>query len=136
LGTDDDGILLWLNDRSAAATGYARDFLLNYNDPTASIDGKPVTSAGLYQLYAGAAAARLIGVDQSDPRVPDVIGIAQYGVVYTGKKSAKVGASAYRHYRRIQLLRQLHQPLRLQAVIVHRGHADDSGAKINDVPGP
>ena len=86
LGTDDDGILLWLNDRSAAATGYARDFLLNYNDPTASIDGKPVTSAGLYQLYAGAAAARLIGVDQSDPRVPDVIGIAQYGVVYTGNR--------------------------------------------------
>jgi arylsulfatase A-like enzyme len=87
LGTDDDGILLWLNDRSAAATGYARDFLLNYNDPTASIDGKPVTSAGLYQVYAGAAAARLIGVDQSDPRVPDVIGIAQYGVVYTGHPS-------------------------------------------------
>jgi arylsulfatase A-like enzyme len=60
LGTDDDGMILWLND------------------------GKPVTSAGLYQVYAGAAAARLIGVDPSDPRVPDVIGIAKYGVVYTG----------------------------------------------------
>ena len=85
-GVDDDGMILWLNDRSDAATDYARQFLLNYNDSTASIDGKPVTSAGLLQVYTGAAAARLIGVDQSDPRVPDVIGIAQYGVVYTGKK--------------------------------------------------
>jgi hypothetical protein len=85
-GTDDDGMLLWLNDRSKTATDFARDFLLNYNDPKGmiSVDGKPVTSAGLLQVYTGDAAARLIGVDQSDPRVPDVIGIAQYGVVYTG----------------------------------------------------
>jgi hypothetical protein len=85
-GTDDDGMLLWLNDRSKTATDFARDFLLKYSDSTASVDGKPVTSAGLYQVYTGAAAARLFGVDQSDPRVPDVVGIAQYGVVYTGKK--------------------------------------------------
>ena len=85
-GTDDDGMLLWLNDRSQAATDFARQFLLNYNDPSASVDNKPVTSAGLWQVYTGAAAARLIGVDPRDPRVPDVIGIAQYGVVYTGKK--------------------------------------------------
>jgi hypothetical protein len=87
LGVDDDGMILWLNDRSDAATGFAGQFLMNYSDSSASIDGKPVTSAGLYQVYAGAAAARLIGVDQSDPRVPDVIGIAQYGVVYTSNKS-------------------------------------------------
>jgi hypothetical protein len=87
LGTDDDGLLLWFNDRSKAATDFARDFLMNYNDPTASIDGKPVTSAGLSQVYTGAAAAALIGVPQIDPRVPDVIGIAQYGVVYTGHPS-------------------------------------------------
>ena len=86
-GTDDDGLILWLNDRSATATEYARNFLLNYSDPTASVDGKPVISAGLSQVYTGAAAAQLIGVAQSDPRVPDVIGIAQYGVVYTGKKA-------------------------------------------------
>jgi Type I phosphodiesterase / nucleotide pyrophosphatase len=83
LGVDDDGMLLWLNDRSDTATDFASKFLQNYNDSSASIDGKPVTSAGLYQVYAGAAAAALIGVDQSDPRVPDVIGISQYGVVYT-----------------------------------------------------
>jgi hypothetical protein len=51
------------------------------------VDNKPVTSAGLTQVYTGAAAARLIGVPQNDPRVPDVIGIAQYGVVYTGHKA-------------------------------------------------
>src|SRR5262249_46201598 len=86
-GVDDDGMLLWLNDRSDAATDYSRQFLLNYSDPSASVDGKPVSSAGLTQVYTGAAAARLIGVAQSDPRVPDVIGIAQYGVVYTGHKA-------------------------------------------------
>jgi arylsulfatase A-like enzyme len=87
LRVDDDGMLLWLNDRSAAASDFATQFLLTYNDPRASVDGKPVMSAGLSQVYAGATAARLIGVDLSDPRVPDVIGIAQYGVVYTGHKA-------------------------------------------------
>lgn len=86
-GTDDDGMLLWLNDRSAPATDYARQFLLNYHDPSASVDGKPVISAGLAQVYAGTAGAQLMGVAPSDPRVPDVIGIAQYGVVYTGHKA-------------------------------------------------
>jgi hypothetical protein len=86
-GVDDDGMLLWLNDRSPAATEFARQFLVNFNDSTASVDGKPVTSAGLWQVYTGKAAAQLIGVKESDPRVPDVIGIAQYGVVYTGHKA-------------------------------------------------
>lgn len=86
-GTDDDGMLLWLNDRTETATEYARQFLLNYHDSTASVDGKSVTSAGLSQVYTGAAAAQLIGVDPSNPRVPDVIGIAQYGVVYTSHKA-------------------------------------------------
>jgi hypothetical protein len=86
-GVDDDGMLLWLNDRSSSATDYARNFLQNYNDSSASVDGKPVTSAGLSRIYTGTAAAGVIGVDVNDPRVPDVIGIAQYGVVYTGKKA-------------------------------------------------
>jgi hypothetical protein len=86
-GVDDDGMLLWLNDRSDAATEFARQFIVNYSDSTASVDGKPVTSAGLWQVYTGDAAAQLIGVKGSDPRVPDVIGIAQYGVVYTSHKA-------------------------------------------------
>jgi hypothetical protein len=84
---DDDGMILWLNDRSDTATDYARQFLVNYSDSTASVDHKPVKSAGLWQVYTGKAAAQLIGVSESDPRVPDVIGIAQYGVVYTGGTS-------------------------------------------------
>jgi hypothetical protein len=82
-GTDDDGMLLWLNDRSTTATVFAGNFLAKYNNPKASVDGKPVTSAGLSQIYTGQAAAQFIGVLQTDPRVPDVIGVAQYGVVYT-----------------------------------------------------
>lgn len=95
-GVNDDGIILWLNDRSAAATDYARQFLLNYSDSSASVDGKPVTSAGLSQVYTGAAAARLIGVPQSDPRVPQVIGISQYGVVYTSHQ-AKIAEHGGNH---------------------------------------
>ena len=83
---DDDGVLMWLSDRSDAAAAYARKFLSNYSDASASVDGKAVSSAGLNQIYTGADAARLIGVPRTDPRVPDVIGIAQYGVVYTGHK--------------------------------------------------
>jgi hypothetical protein len=86
-GVDDDNMLLWLNDRSNTATTYAKDFLTNYHDATASVDGKPVKSAGVVQIYTGVAAAQFIGIDQSDPRVPDVIGIAQYGVVYTSHKA-------------------------------------------------
>jgi len=85
-GVDDDGVLLWLNDRSAPATDFARNFLMHYDNPAASVDAKPVTSAGLSQIYVGEAAARLIGVEERDARVPDVIGISQYGVVYTGHK--------------------------------------------------
>jgi arylsulfatase A-like enzyme len=82
-GVNDDGMVLWLNDKSTTATDFAKQFLIDYHDPTASVDGKPVKSAGLWQVYTGVAAAQLIGVSESDPRVPDVIGIAQYGVVYT-----------------------------------------------------
>jgi len=79
-------MLLWLNDRSDTATEFASSFLLNYTNGAASVDGKPVTSAGLSQVYVGDAAARLFNVRESDPRVPDVLGIAQYGVVYTSHK--------------------------------------------------
>jgi len=92
---DDDGMLMWLNDRSGAA--FAKNFLLNYNGNGSGSDGqakstdingnpKPYTSAGLGTIYAGQAAADLIGVSVNDARVPDLIGIAQYGTVFTGKQ--------------------------------------------------
>ena len=38
-------------------------------------------------MYAGAASAAYFGVPNSDPRHPDIFGIVQHGVVYTGGQS-------------------------------------------------
>ncbi|MET8246358.1 alkaline phosphatase family protein [Streptomyces sp. NPDC005202] len=86
---DDDAMLLWLTDRSRAATDFAKAYLLAQSGTGNGIDGKakPFTASGLKTLYAGAAAARCFHVRPGDARVPDLFGIAQYGVVYTGGKS-------------------------------------------------
>jgi len=85
---NDDGMLIWLNDRSSTAQSFAKDFLLNHSGTGNDINGnpKPYTSSGLAQIYAGPDAATFIGLPFTDPRVPDIIGISQYGVVYTGGK--------------------------------------------------
>jgi Type I phosphodiesterase / nucleotide pyrophosphatase len=85
---DDDGMLMWLNDRSHEATEFAKDFLLGHSGTGNDIEGnpKPYTSSGLAKVFAGRAAARYFDVPDGDPRVPDVFGISQYGVVYTGKQ--------------------------------------------------
>jgi hypothetical protein len=85
---DDDGVLMWLSDRSDAATGFAASFPAHFSGTGNDVSGapKPYTSAGLAHIYAGRAAADLIGVPVGDPRVPDLVGIAQQGVVYTGGK--------------------------------------------------
>ncbi len=85
---NDDGMLIWLNDRSPAATSFAKAFLLSHSGVGNDIDGapKPYTSSGLAHVYAGADAATFFGVPVGDSRVPDVLGISQYGVVYTGKQ--------------------------------------------------
>ena len=87
--TDDDGMLLWLSDRSPAATGFVRNYLLSHSAAGNDINGKAITvpTSGVKQVYAGADAARLVGVPYLDPRVPDIIGIAEHGVVYTGGQS-------------------------------------------------
>jgi hypothetical protein len=83
---DDDGMLIWLNDRSDAATTFAKTFLLGHTGVGNDINGnpKPYTASGLAQVFAGPAAANYFHVPVGDPRVPDVFGISQYGVVYTG----------------------------------------------------
>lgn len=92
---NDDGMLLWLSDRSAEAEAFAKQFLLDYHgDGTGTdgrakatdIDGKPkaYTQAGNDKIYAGKDAAAFMGVPFSDARVPDLIGVAQVGTVYTG----------------------------------------------------
>ncbi|MCQ4079843.1 alkaline phosphatase family protein [Streptomyces sp. RB6PN25] len=86
---DDDGMLLWLNDRTAAATAFAKQYLLAQSGQGNDINGNPkaFTNSGLSKVYAGADAAHYFGVKPGDPRVPDLFGIAKYGVVYTGGKS-------------------------------------------------
>jgi len=95
--TDDDAMLLWLTDRSQAAADFAKNYLLAHNGVGNDINGnpKPYTASGLTTVYAGSAAANFIGVSHSDPRVPDLIGIVQHGVVYTGgkKKIAEHGGN-------------------------------------------
>jgi hypothetical protein len=84
---DDDGMLIWLNDRSDTATSFAKQFLLGHDGTGNDINGAPkaYTASGLTQVFAGADAANYFKVPAGDPRVPDVFGISQYGVVYTGK---------------------------------------------------
>ncbi len=84
--TDDDGILWWLSDRSPAALGYVRDYLQSHSVTGNKIDGRPrsLAASGLTKIYTGLGAARYFHVAPSDPRHPDVVGVAQQGVVYTG----------------------------------------------------
>ncbi|MEZ0065836.1 putative AlkP superfamily pyrophosphatase or phosphodiesterase [Streptacidiphilus sp. MAP12-20] len=83
---DDDGMLLWLNDRSQAAADFAKNYLLAQSGTGTDVNkaAKPFTHGGLSKVYAGAEAAQYFGVKKGDAAVPDVFGIAQYGVVYTG----------------------------------------------------
>ena len=102
--SDDDGLLVWLSDRSQQAADFASAFVTGYSGNGTGSDGKAkatnaagaakaYTSAGLTTVYAGQAAAAFIGVPHSDSRVPDLIGIAQHGTVFTGgtKKIAEHG---------------------------------------------
>lgn len=106
-GINDDGMLLWLSDRSEAAMSFVKSFLWGYtplktggsdaNGNFVNLDGT-VPHSGLRRIYAGAAAADFIGVPVSDDRVPDVIGIAAIGTVYSSptkiKKIAEHGGDA------------------------------------------
>jgi hypothetical protein len=87
--TDDDGMLLWLSDRSQTAANFVKHYLLTHSAAGNNISDQPITvsSSGLKKVYAGAQSAALYGVPVSDPRHPDVTGIAQHGVVYTGGTS-------------------------------------------------
>ncbi|WP_330335948.1 alkaline phosphatase family protein [Streptomyces sp. NBC_00557] len=94
---DDDGMLLWLNDRSKEATSFAKKYLLAQSGQGNDINGnaKAFTNSGLAKVYAGKDAAAYFGVKPGDARVPDLFGIAKYGVVYTGgrKKIAEHGGA-------------------------------------------
>jgi hypothetical protein len=67
--------------------GYNGDGTGNDGKATATdVNGQPkaYTQGGNDKIYAGKEAADCIGIAFDDPRVPDLIGIAQEGTVYTG----------------------------------------------------
>jgi hypothetical protein len=96
---DDDGMLMWLSDHRAAALKFVTKYLLTHSAPAnLATDPKGVFSAtvqksGLTTVYTGGAADALVGAPNGDAHAPDLIGIAQHGVVYTGnvKKIAEHG---------------------------------------------
>ncbi|MEN2741744.1 alkaline phosphatase family protein [Microbacterium sp. X-17] len=97
--TDDDIMQLWLNDHSQAADDFAKQYLATHTAAGNTITKAPVTvqASGLTTIYAGAGVAKYFGTASTDPRIPDVLGIAQTGVVYTGgtsKIAEHGGASA------------------------------------------
>ena len=94
--TDDDAMLLWLDHGALAANHLtvqeAADFvksrLLAGNGTGNDITGAPraYTRSGLRTVYAGTAAADFLHVAHGDARVPDILGVAQVGTVFTGGK--------------------------------------------------
>ena len=99
---DDDAVLFWLSNRSAAAQSFAKSYLLDHTAPANTIkDPKGVYSttvahSGLTSVVTGTKADALFGAPANDPHAPDLVGIAQHGVVYTGgvKKIAEHGGAA------------------------------------------
>jgi arylsulfatase A-like enzyme len=88
---DDDAMYVWLADRSDAALRFARNFLLHYSQPASAgvatdYAGNPTgfRASGLRAVRFGPA---FFGVPKADARVPDLVGIVQHGVVYTGGTS-------------------------------------------------
>lgn len=80
LSVDDDGMLLWLNDHSDAATGFVKNYPLTHSGTDNDINGnpRPYTQSGLASVLAGRDAAAYLGVAPSDARVPDIVGISRY----------------------------------------------------------
>jgi hypothetical protein len=85
-GTDDDAWQSYLSNASQQAADFVKDYLWSHTATGVAYDGSARTLAhsGLAEIYAGRAAARYFGVPASDPRHPDVWGVVQVGVVYTG----------------------------------------------------
>jgi hypothetical protein len=87
-GTDDDAVMWWLSDRSPEAARFARHYLWTHTATgnTATGGSRTLAHSGLERVFAGRAAAGYFGVPASEPNHPDVWGIVQVGVVYTGGK--------------------------------------------------
>ncbi len=87
----------YLHSRPAAE--FAKDYLAGHSATGNGASGasKDVASSGLSKIYAGSAVAGYTGAAADDARYPDILGIAQTGVVFTGgtsKIAEHGGASA------------------------------------------
>ncbi len=85
-GTDDDAWQSYLSNTSQEAANFVKEYLWNHTATGVAYDGSTRTLAhsGLTEIFAGKEAAKYFGVPRSDPRHPDVWGVVQVGVIYTG----------------------------------------------------
>jgi hypothetical protein len=85
---DDDAMLIWLRDRSARVTSFAKNFLRGHTGSATTSTGtpSPTPPPDSPRSTPGVDAAGYFDVQPGDPRVPDVLGVTQVGVVYTGGK--------------------------------------------------
>jgi hypothetical protein len=87
--------MMWLSEKTQAAADFVGNHLLSHSATgnTATGGSRTLAQSGLRKRYAGASAARHFGIPVSDLRHPDVWGIVQPGVVYTGGKG-KIASTA------------------------------------------
>ncbi len=85
-GTDDDLWQSYLSIKTQPAADFVANYLWNHSAPGRLYNGTTVSvpHSGLAKIYAGKEAADFFGVQNSDPRHPDVFGRVQVGTVYTG----------------------------------------------------
>lgn len=90
---DNDGLQLWLSDRSERAASFAQDYLASHSaaGTTASGAHTTVPASGTDKIYAGSAAATYFGVPVTDSRHPDVFATTQTGVVYNAGRDQVTG---------------------------------------------
>ncbi|WP_136611749.1 alkaline phosphatase family protein [Sinomonas albida] len=86
--TDDDVMQLWLKEHTQAAADFAKQYLQSHSAAGNNIGGSAITvpASGLDKVYSGSEVADFFHTSAADERIPDIFGIVQHGVVYTGGK--------------------------------------------------
>ncbi|MDQ4491346.1 alkaline phosphatase family protein [Sinomonas sp. ASV486] len=84
--TDDDVMQLWLTEHTQMAADFAKQYLLSHSAAGNDINKAPLTvqASGLTTVYAGQQVADFFHTSATDERIPDIFGVVQHGVVYTG----------------------------------------------------
>lgn len=85
-GSDDDAMLLWLSDHSQAAKDFVKAFLLSHTGSGTDVSGAKITvpSSGLKEVLDTDASVAAAFNGPVNSRQPDIDGVAQHGVVFTG----------------------------------------------------